>query len=312
METLAKRLSPLLGVEAESASDKKGSQPSSKRRWILGGAVLALAAITAGWFYFSAAPEPTAAVPDTKTQAAAPAASRSPSPALKTLAVRIPLERRPLAITMIHDSGKPRNYTAVYVLGDVLHYGPGFNRSSLLGLLKHYASSPNARFAAPVTEYLPRLEADDNTLASDRGFRDLLVRAAGEDPVMTQLQDQWIQDGYFEPARQECAKIGITSALGYALIADTHFQGSYQRIRQATTQALDGTPITGIDEHEWLREFAKQRVAVISQLRIPDELRDSVLEKTRLRTETYTKLMDMNKWDLSAPVPVDRFMLIDP
>jgi len=40
--------------------------------------------------------------------------------------VKVPLERRPLAITMIFETGRPRAYSAVYTLGDDLHYGAGF------------------------------------------------------------------------------------------------------------------------------------------------------------------------------------------
>lgn len=318
METLAKRLSPLLGIEAESVANKKSAESSNKRPWIVAAAVFAIAALAAGWFYFPTAREPIATVPATKTgMQASPAGEAShtaQSPEKKVVAVKIPLARRPLAMTMIHDTGKPRNYTAVYVIDNNLYYGAASSLSNrtLGDLLHRYADSPNARFAAQVREYLPRLQARDTTLVGDIDFKKLLVRVAGEDPVMTRLQDQMLQDGYFEPARKECTDIGIASALGYALIADTYTQGGYRSIKQATTQALDGTPITGIDEHDWLREFAKQRVARMASLQVSDAVRKSVQEQTRRRTDTYTKLMDMNKWDLAAPVPVAGFVLVDP
>lgn len=321
METLAKRLSPLLGVETEAAANKKGAESSSKRSWIIAAAVLALAAMAAGWFYFSAAPEPVATVPATRSGVQTPAAGGTlrtgQSPDKKVMAVKIPPARRPLAMTMIHDTGRPRNYTAVYVIANNLYYGAGgsLGNGTLNDLLHRYVDSPNARFAAQIREYFPRLQAKDNTLADDKDFKNLLLRAAGEDPAMTQLQERMLQDRYFEPARKECSDIGIASALGYALIADTHYQmgrGSYETIKQATMQALDGTPITGIDEHEWLREFAKQRVTRAASLRVSGAQMNSVQDQTRRRTETYTKLMDMNKWDLAAPVPVAGFMLVDP
>lgn len=315
MATLAKRLSPLLGVETETASDKQRAQSSGKRSWIVATAILALVAIAAGWLYLSPAPQPSPVTSAQKTgMQPATAGNNRPaqeSPQQKTIAVKIPPARRPLAITMIHESGKPRAYTAVYELGGKLYYGAGFNRDSLTRLLEQYAASPNARFATSVREYLPRLQANDDTLASEQRFKNLLVQTAGEDPVMTQLQDEMLQARYFEPARKECADIGITSALGYALIADTHHHSgrkSYELIKRATTQALDGTPVTGIHEHDWLRQFAQQRLMMFNEMKAPE----SVLNALRRRNETYIKLMEMNKWDLAAPVPVGRFVLVDP
>lgn len=322
METLAKRLSPLLGIEMEPALANKQTPSSSKLPWIMTSVVLALVLIAAGWFYLSPVPQTSPeAIPaqQAATTPAPPATNDNGSPPQqsdqKKTAVKIAPARRPLAITMIHESGRPRHYTAVYVLDGILYYGAGFNRESLIRLLAQYTERPSAKFATQIKEYLPRVQNNDSSLAGDQRFKNLLVQTAGEDPVMTQLQDEILQARYFEPARKECADIGIASALGYALIADTHYQSgrrSYETIKRATTKALDGTPVTGIDEHAWLREFAKQRAQLIANLASNGRVPDAIQYALRRRNEVYVNLMDKNKWDLAAPVPVGNFVLVDP
>jgi putative peptidoglycan binding protein/glycosyl hydrolase family 46/TIR domain-containing protein len=218
--------------------------------------------------------------------------------------------KRPLAITLIHETGKPRSYTAVYRLEGDLYYGvasSSLQRGSLVALLRAYTEDERARFAERVRPYLARLEAKDMALMEDQAFEPLLVRVAGEDPGMVRVQDAAIEASFFGPARGEAGDIGVTTALGYALIADTMVHSGrsrYERIKLATIRRLDGTPATGIDEHRWLRAFAEERVSAFAGR--PFE------QPVRRRTETFVSLMDEGRWSLASPLPVARYMLVDP
>jgi chitosanase len=176
-----------------------------------------------------------------------------------------------------------------------------------VALLRAYTEDERARFAERVRPYLARLEAKDMALMEDQAFESLLVRVAGEDPAMVRVQDAAIEASFFGPARGEAGDIGVTTALGYALIADTMVHSGrsrYERIKLATIRRLDGTPATGIDEHRWLRAFAEERVSAFAGR--PFE------QPVRRRTETFVSLMDEGRWSLASPLPVARYMLVDP
>jgi hypothetical protein len=308
MDALTKRLTPLVTGTAPMTPRTGGSRHTIRRRaWVLGSAVLLVVSLLAvGWQFFF-----TESTPVKSSSIAKPAEEAGASaPTEGRVSVEVPLDKRPLAITMIHESGKPRTYTAIYTFNDDLWYGQGFaslKRGSLHKLVQTYTGVQGARFALPTKVYLAQLEQKDPKLMSDERFKTLLERVAGEDPVMTKLQDQMIEDAFFGPARKECADIGIKSALGYALVADTVYQSGrvrYEKIKLATIKALDGTPATGISEKHWLKQFANERIASMSNSPFASAI--------KRRSETYIALMEGNNWDLVAPVPVGKYLLVDP
>lgn len=243
----------------------------------------------------------------------APGLAREPAPPVSTAGkevVKVPPGKRALAISMIHETHKPRNYAGVYAVDGDLGYGQGYaslRNGRLYALLRRYSEAPRARFAGQARAYLSQLAARDSSLAADDQFKNLLVRIAGEDSIMVRLQDESIEQGYFGPARIACGEIGIQTALGFALIADTFLQSGragYESIKLATIRSVDGTPATGIDEKRWLKAFAAERIARYANRPFAAPI--------RRRTETYIRLMEMENWNLAAPVPVRVFLLVDP
>jgi hypothetical protein len=225
--------------------------------------------------------------------------------------VTFPIDRRAFAITMINETGKPRSYTAVYPMGDDdLYYGQCFaslKKSSLLTLLQTYCENKSARFALQIKSYLPKLQKKDPELLNDEAFKTLLTRVAGEDPTMVNLQDQIIEQDFLGPARKECFAISIKSLLGFSLIADTIIHNGYNRysrIKLSTIKALDGTPATGVNEQRWLKRFAEERIASFASNQF-------IAGIVKERTYVYIQLMDNNKWDLTAPVRVRGYILVD-
>lgn len=308
MEALEARLAPLLGVEARPDASAAGHV--RKARWPIAGVVALGIAGVAGyaWMHPSQSPTLDAATSSGQAATVAEPSSVKKRPAPQAKRVPVPIERRPLAITNIHESGRPRMYTLVLATGTDLSYGAGFaslRRGSLHEIAQRYVAAEGARFGRQMSTYLDRLQAKDDALVSDDAFKALLVRVAGEDPIMPRIQDELISERFSEPARTECQNIGIRSALGFALIADVRFNlgTRYGAIKQATIKKLDGTPITGVDEHEWLRQFAEQTISA---------QRPQFRQMTEGRMATYISLMDAGNWTLEAPVPVGGFVLIDP
>lgn len=311
MDALEARLAPLLGVEAQPAASTV--EHTQKARWPIAVAVMVALSIAgaAGYVWLRSSQSPTA---DAATVSGQPVTVAEPpsvqrQPAAQATRVPVPIERRPLTITTIHESGRPRMYTLVLVAPNDLNYGAGFaslRRGSLHEIAQRYVATEGARFGQQMSAYLERLQAKDAALLSDDAFKALLVRVAGEDPIMPRIQDELISERYLEPARIECQNIGIRSALGFALIADVRFNlgaARYGAIKQATVKNLDGTPITGIDEHAWLRKFADQTIAA---------QKTQFRQLTERRMGTYINLMNADNWTLKAPVSVGGFVLIDP
>lgn len=309
MDALEARLAPMLGVAPQPAAAKH----TRKARWpiAVAAAVALSVAGAAGYVWMFPSKSPTAGAVTSPRQPVTVAESsgvqRQPTPQAKR--VPVPIERRPLTITNIHESGRSRMYTLVLVAGNDLSYGAGFvslQRGSLHAIAQRYVAAEGARFGQEMSAYLKRLQAKDAALLSDDAFKALLVRVAGEDPIMPRIQDEQISERFLEPARIECQNIGIRSALGFALIADVRFNfgpARYAAIKQATIKNLDGTPVTGVDEHAWLRKFAEQTIAT---------QKPQFRHMTERRMATFIDLMNAGNWTLQAPVPVGGFVLIDP
>jgi chitosanase len=219
-------------------------------------------------------------------------------------------KRTAQAIVNIFETGSAvGDYGNVTVVaGDSGHLTYGRSQTTLASgnlflLLKAYVEAPNAEFADGIRPFLPRVQARDLSLDNDRGLRSLL-RQAGSDPVMREVQDAFFDRVYWAPAQTASQDLGITSALGCCIVYDSIVHGSFRRIRDRTIDAIGRIGTAGVTERDWVTRYVAIRRAWLASSPNP------LLQRTVYRMDALRKIIDASNWDLSLPLTV-RGVLID-
>lgn len=193
------------------------------------------------------------------------------------------------------------DYGSVTVIpGDTGHLTFGRSQTTLgsgnlLGLLQRYCANHGARFGNRLTAWLPRFEAVDFNLDHELRLHNLL-RATADDPIMRETQDVFFDNVYWQPAERNAATLGITSALGTAVVYDSTVHGSWKLIRDRTI-AQSGSLAT-LGEKNWVQAYVNTRHAWLSTHPRSD------LRKTAYRMESFQRLIDQGYWGLELPLVV--------
>lgn len=137
-------------------------------------------------------------------------------------------------------------------------------------VIEHYQKAmPNTALGLylPAIRHLSREESGD--IHELVGFPEAWKQAA-KDARFRAAQDAIHNELYFIPAMQEAEQLGITSAIGKAILYDTIIQhgggagtDSLSGIIRATIHAIGGTPKTGVREKVWLQAFLEERRSVL-------------------------------------------------
>src|SRR5262249_49629733 len=123
-----------------------------------------------------------------------------------------------------------------------------------------------------------------------------LLRDAGSDPVMHQVQDHFFDRVYWDPAVTAAQALGISTALGTAVVYDSTVHGAWKSMRDRTI-AQAGRPSV-VEEKEWIGHYVDIRR---EWLATHDNL---LLRKTVYRMDTFRKLIAQANWDLTLPLVV--------
>lgn len=163
-------------------------------------------------------------------------------------------------------------------------------------LIERYAANPAARFGARLAPLLPRLRARDVSLNNDEHFKNIL-RASADDPVMRDVQDVFFDDIYWQPALRACKTLGVSTALGTAVVYDGHIHGSWKLIRDRTIQVLGGAP-QQVGEQAWIQSYVQTRHDWLATHS------NTLLRKTVYRMDAFARLIALGNWGLSLPMVV--------
>ncbi|RTL39340.1 MAG: chitosanase [Burkholderiales bacterium] len=163
-------------------------------------------------------------------------------------------------------------------------------------LIERYAGNPAARFGRRLAALLPRLQARDASLNDDEHLKNIL-RASADDPVMRDVQDDFFDDQYWQPALRACKSLGISTALGSAVVYDSHIQGSWKLIRDRTTAALGGAP-QQVGEQRWISGYVQARHEWLATHS------NTLLRKTVYRMDAFARLIALGNWGLALPIVV--------
>jgi chitosanase len=188
-------------------------------------------------------------------------------------------------------------YGAVVVYPD----GPGkirqvtFGRSqtteygNLKELIQMYIDKGGAR-AAELRPYLPKFGV--TPLADDMEFRQLLQDAGKNDPIMKNVQDEFFDLRYFQPAMKWMDINGMVLPLSALVIYDSHVHSG--SILPFLRQKFPATvPAKGGDERAWIQQYVNARHEWLANSS------DTLLQKTVYRMKCFENEMARNNWDLS-------------
>lgn len=217
-------------------------------------------------------------------------------------------KRTAQAIVNIFETSRPLGeYGRVTLLpGDPGHLTYGRSQTTLASgnlhlLIKAYCAAPEAAFADGLAPFLDRLAARDLGLDHDGALRGLL-REAGDDPVMREVQDAFFDRVYWAPAVASAEALGVRSPLGTSVVYDSRVHGSWGRLRDRTTAAHGAAGQIG--ERPWIERYVDERRAWLAGHQI------GLLRRTVYRMDAFRELIAGDRWALPLPLRV-RGILVD-
>jgi len=212
------------------------------------------------------------------------------------------------AIVNIFETGSIHgNYADVTLMrGDTGQLTYGRSQTTLASgnlylLIADYAARADGAYAKAMQPYLPALEARDGKLNTDMTFRSLL-KDAGDDPVMHEVQDAFFDRIYWDPAMRSADAVGAQSALGAGIVYDSTVHGSWAHVRDITRKAHG--ELADIGEKKWMSAYVDERRNWLATH--PNAL----LHKTVYRMDAFKALLAAENWALALAMAV-RGLTID-
>jgi chitosanase len=164
---------------------------------------------------------------------------------------------------------------------------------NLHALIKMYIDR-NGRYTNDFKSYLAFIGSHDHPLADNLQFKQLL-KLAGTDYIMHQVQDEFFDQYYWHPAVNFFEANRFSLPLSMAVIYDSyiHSGGIPMWLRSKFNEK---TPLGGGNEKEWISEYVYTRDNWL------EHHENKVLRNTDYRTDCWIDQIHMNNWDLMQPV----------
>jgi chitosanase len=133
---------------------------------------------------------------------------------------------------------------------------------------------------------------DDASLADNRDFKNLL-KAAGSDPIMQEVQEDLYTSLYIGPALAWAETEGFTEPLSLLVIADS-FLHSGSMLGFLRQRFVEKTPKAGGQERVWIASYTEVRHNWLANHST------KLLRNTVYRTKYYRQLIDLGDWPLEV------------
>src|ERR1043166_8665301 len=163
-----------------------------------------------------------------------------------------------------------------------------------LGELVAAYAEADGQFSEQLRPYVGRIGQEP--LTDDADFKQLLIRAGREDPVMATTQDDFFDSRYFKPAMAWADRNGFVLPLSALVIYDS-FIHSGSTLSSIRNKFAERPPANGGDEKAWTSAYVAARN---EWLRTNPR---TILHQTTYRTKCLQKENDRGNWDLSQ-VPI--------
>ena len=206
------------------------------------------------------------------------------------------------AIVNIFETGSIRgNYADVTLLpGDSGQLTYGRSQTTLASgnlflLIESYCARSDGSLSADFKPYLTKLQTCDCALNTDATFRGLL-RDAGSDPVMQDVQDAFFDRVYWDPAMRSADALGAQSALGAAIVYDSTVHGSWAQVRDMARKQFG--ELKQIGEVQWMSDYVETRRQWLATYPNP------LLHKTVYRMDAFRQIINAGNWKLGLPLVV--------
>ncbi|HEU4574625.1 MAG TPA: chitosanase [Chitinophagaceae bacterium] len=197
-------------------------------------------------------------------------------------------------------SVKPR-----YDILVTLHDGPGkclqitygkhqtTEYGNLKALIKMYCDS-YGRYASDLRSYLAYIGRPDTPLAKNESFKHLL-KLAGTDYTMHEVQDKFFDQYYWDPAFKFFQQNNFSLPLSMLVIYDSyvHSGGILDFLRRRFGER---TPINSGNERRWIKAYTSVRDKWL------ENHTNEILPPTDYRTDCLLEAIDTNNWELQHPV----------
>ncbi len=181
----------------------------------------------------------------------------------------------------VMDDGPHRVRQISYGRSQTTEYG------NLEELLDMYVNS-NGSYSEAIGPYLPKIGV--TPLVDDAVFKKLL-RDAGKDPVMQQVQDQFFDIRYMQPALEWLDENGFIQPLSALVIYDSFIQ-SGSILPFLRKRFPERPPKKGGDEQTWITQYVDARHAWLANHSNP------LLQNTVYRTKCLKNEITRNNWEM--------------
>lgn len=189
-------------------------------------------------------------------------------------------------------------------------------------LYKYYCEDPNASLAKEFSKYRTKLYAKGSdspgrkyALTKDEEFKDLLVRAAKEDPAMRDAQDKFFDQEYLAAALGVASDYDISIPLGLLQIYDICIHSGV-KYGPSFIEKFDGDifkdPFADLEddlteeqeircERAWITQLIQYRNDWLANFTSRNKKHQKVVRQCVYRTASTMKLAKEGHWNLEVP-----------
>jgi chitosanase len=187
------------------------------------------------------------------------------------------------AMIAIFPDGPNRIRQITYGRSQTTEYG------NLHELIQMYADA-NGTHSSHLRPYLEKIGV--TALVDDTQFKQLLQDAGKNDPIMRQIQDEFFDKRYFEPAMAWADRNGFTLPLSGLVIYDSfiHSGSVPEFLRKRFPELI---PARGGNEKTWVQQYVDTRNNWLANHS------NEVLHATVYRTQCFKQEISRDNWDLS-------------
>jgi chitosanase len=177
-------------------------------------------------------------------------------------------------------------------------------------VVKRYTQLEPSNPLSPYLATLKQLAADESDDTSQlSGYGDAW-KVAANDPVFRRVQDEIMDEDYYNPAMKHADELGLSFPLSRAVLFDSIIQhgdgedpDGLPALIARTNAKMGGSPGTGVDEKDWLKGFLQVRMDDLTNP--SDPTTKDVWAASVGRAQVLLKIADDGNYELKGPIVVN-------